>query len=98
VCDSSLLGDNLVVLPPAIAQMVGLRVGVEVGLRVCCCGVKLGIVIKNGIAEVVSVLLSARDEVVRRAAQHLQSAMRGEAAPSLVQRTRSRPFSCSPNS
>jgi hypothetical protein len=45
VCDSSLLGDNLVVLPSAIAQMVGLRVGVR--LQVCCCGVKLGIVIKN---------------------------------------------------
>ncbi len=48
--DSSLLGDNLVVLPPAIAQMVGLRVGVKVGLRVCCCRVKLGIVITKSMS------------------------------------------------
>ena len=48
MCDSSLLGDNLVDLLPAIAQMAGLRVDAEVSLRVCCCGVKLGTVIING--------------------------------------------------
>jgi len=44
-----------------------------------------------GIAEVVSVLLSARDEDVCHAAQHLQSMMRGEAAPSLVRSVDKKP-------
>ena len=47
-----------------------------------------------GIAEVVAVLLSVQDEVVPRAAQHLQSAMRGEAAPSLFHLILDLPAQC----
>ena len=47
-----------------------------------------------GIAEVVAVLLSVQDEVAPRAAQHLQSAMGGEAAPSLVRLILDLPVKC----
>jgi hypothetical protein len=48
-----------------------------------------------GIAEVVAVLLSVQDEeAVPRAAQHFQSAMGGEAVPSLVRLILDLPVKC----